>query len=78
MNNKNKFGKTIRADERFAKELNKIIGMRIQTGKEAPQRHNGTRRITLAITRHPSWQKMKEDIANADFKREVKEKLEWQ
>lgn len=54
-------------DEEFARVLDEIKIKRLQSGKDNIKSLKADWRLTLAITRHPSTQKIKEDIINADL-----------
>ena len=55
----------VKADEDFLKEIKEIQIGRIKNGKD--KRFTPSRRITLAIKRHPLFPKMKDDILKADL-----------
>ena len=64
--------KPIRVDEEFAKELKKIWKERVVAGKEDKRilvkgKAVSLSRITKAIKRHPYWNKIKQDIINAEL-----------
>lgn len=54
------------ADE-YANLLDEIKGERITIGKDNVNKKIPDWRITLAMVRHPSMQKIREDIINADL-----------
>lgn len=56
-----------RVDKRFLKELEDMKLIRIKTGKDNPLKPTKSARITLAMTRHPLFNKIKLDIINADL-----------
>jgi hypothetical protein len=58
---------TIRSDKRFAKEIKDMQLKRIKDGKDPTLKPIKTSRLTLAITRHPLFNKIKLDIVNADL-----------
>ena len=62
-----RFGKIIRVDNDFDRELKEIVKRRIVNGKENTSRLNGDRRITKAINRHPLFKQIKEDIILSDL-----------
>ena len=57
----------IRTDKKFFEEINNMKIKRIDTGKENKLRPVKTSRLTLAITRHPLFPKIKQDIIQADL-----------
>jgi hypothetical protein len=56
-----------RVDKRFMKELNDMKLIRINTGKDNPLHPVKSARITLAMVRHPLFNKIKLDIINAEL-----------
>ncbi len=58
----------IRTDPNFIKEIKEIQTKRLQIGKDELLKPMRAARITLAITRHPEFSKMKKDIIKADLK----------
>ena len=57
----------IRSDPRFVKEIEDMKTERIMKGKDRPLHPIKTSRITLAMTRHGLFKKMKQDIIDADL-----------
>lgn len=55
----------IRVDKIFSEELKSIKINRIKIGKDKTLK--SSERLTLAITRHPLWTKIKSDILNSDL-----------
>lgn len=56
-----------RIDNRFLKELEDIKLKRINTGKDRLLNPKSTPRLTLAMTRHPLFPRIKQDIIQADL-----------
>ena len=56
-----------RMDVEFLKEINDMKLKRISSGKDPPLKPVRTARLTLAIKRHPLFQKIKQDIIQADL-----------
>ena len=57
----------IRSDKRFAKEIKDMQLKRIRNRRDSPLKPIQTSRLTLAITRHKLFNKIKFDIVNADL-----------
>lgn len=57
-----------RVDKRFMKEIQDMKLMRIKKGKDSPLKPMKNSRLTLAMTRHPLFEKIKLDITEADLK----------
>ncbi len=53
--------------DEFASLCDEIKKTRITLGKDDPNKVKADWRITLAMVRHPSMQKIKEDVINADL-----------
>ncbi|MCL4420045.1 hypothetical protein M1146_08270 [Patescibacteria group bacterium] len=60
--------KIMRVNSQFEREVRAMQMSRIQLGKDRPPRITTPNRITLAITRHKDFQKIKRDIETADLK----------
>ena len=58
----------VRTDPSFAKEIRDMQLKRINSGKDNPLSPTKSSRITLAMTRHEGFSKIKTDIINADLK----------
>lgn len=56
-----------RVDKKFLKEIEDMKLIRIKTGKDSPLKPIKSARITLAMTRHPLFSKIKLDIIQADL-----------
>jgi len=56
----------IRSDKNFKKMINEIQLERIKKGRDL--KFTRSSRITLAMTRHPDFKKIKQDIIEADLK----------
>lgn len=54
-------------DEEFVKILDEIKKTRIMLGKDDMDNIKADWRITLALSRHPLTQKIKDDIINSDL-----------
>ena len=65
---KNNKSKPMRACLEFHKEIREIQSKRIQLGKDKLPVMVKPPRITLAMTRHELFKKIKEDIINAELK----------
>lgn len=60
--------KPMRANPNFIKEIKDMQNKRIvATKKDPPLKPSSTSRLTLAMTRHPLFKKMKLDIVEADL-----------
>jgi hypothetical protein len=57
-----------RVDKKFMNEIEDMKLIRIKSGKDKPLKPAKNSRLTLAITRHPLFPKIKLDIINADLK----------
>ena len=64
---KNRKGVNRYVDKEFVKILNEIKKTRIMLEKDTFNSITADWRITLAMARHPSIQKIKEDIIDADL-----------
>ena len=60
---------TTRIDVRFNKELENIKDQRLK--RNIDKKRISSNKITSLIPRHKKWEKMKEDIVDYIFKREV-------
>lgn len=60
--------KPLRTSLEFEKEIREIQKMRVNLGRDKLPRIAKPPRITLAMTRHNLFKKIKEDIINADLK----------
>ncbi len=58
----------IRADPNFSRTIKELKEKRIQMGKDPLLKPIKTARITQAMTRHPTFKKMMDDILKADLK----------
>lgn len=58
----------MRADLKFLDELKNIQKHRIKMGKDDVLKPVKIPRLTLAMTRHPLFPKIKDDIIDADLK----------
>ena len=58
----------MRADKKFLEEIKKMQIDRIKFGKDNLLKPVTPRRITLAMTRHELFKKMKDDIIKADLR----------
>lgn len=67
LHTKNRKGINRYVDKEFVKILNEIKKTRIMLEKDTFNSITADWRITLAIARHPSIQKIKEDIINAEL-----------
>jgi hypothetical protein len=56
-----------RIDNRFLKEIEDIKLKRITSGKDKLLKPATTPRLTLALTRHPLFPKIKQDVIKADL-----------
>lgn len=57
-----------RMHKNFLKEIQDMQMKRILSGKDKILKPTRTSRITLAMTRHPEWRKIKKSIIEADLK----------
>jgi len=57
----------VRSDPRFAKEIKDMQLKRMRSGKDSELKPIRTSRLTLALTRHPLFKKIKLDVINADI-----------
>ena len=57
----------MRTDPEFRKEIRDMQTKRLQMGKDKPLEPKSPRRLTLAMTRHQLFKKMKMDIIDADL-----------
>ena len=57
-----------RTSKEFEKEIWEIQNKRLLSGKDKLPRITATPRITLAMTRHDLFKKIKQDIIDADLK----------
>ena len=57
----------IRSDVRFAKEIKDMQLKRIKNGRDPALKPVKSARLTLAITRHPLFNKIKFAIVNTDL-----------
>jgi hypothetical protein len=58
----------IRADPEFAKIIKEIKIKRVQMGKDSVLKPVNTSRLTLAMTRHPDFKKILDDILRSDLR----------
>lgn len=58
---------TMRADKKFMRELEDIKLKRLNLGKDNLLRPVKSSRVTLAMTRHPLFPRIKQDIIQADL-----------
>lgn len=67
LHTKNRKGVNRYVDKEFVKILNEIKKTRIMLEKDTFNSVTADWRITLAMARHPSIKKIKDDIINADL-----------
>ena len=58
----------IRADPKFKEILNEIKKNRVRMGKDNLLKPIPTSRLTLAMTRHPNFDKILKDLMRAELK----------
>ena len=58
----------IRSDPSFVKVVKEIKTKRVKSGRDPPLKITSDARITLAMTRHNLFPKIKKDIIGADLK----------
>ena len=58
---------TLRADKKFMRELEDIKLKRLTLGKDNLLKPVKSSRVTLAMTRHPLFPRIKQDIIQADL-----------
>lgn len=63
-----KISELVRIDRKLNEEIKKMQKERLEKGKDNQLKPITPRRITLAMTRHPLFQKIKKDIISADLK----------
>lgn len=66
--------KLISSDPNFLQEIRDMQRQRLLKGKDNFIKPTSPRRITLAMTRHPLFPRIKTDIINADLKNDKKKK----